>query len=149
MGIVSSVSARKLKCPSLAWLGTFIAWLGSSRKIPAWAHHYSILSNSDAKESYLLSTEYGTQLLLQTSQQSLKIWSTKSAKKRHLCASISAHSLHEYNSYLLLLQLREYWKYLEYRLHHRSSKFDRSVFLNLNQFVFFLVLIWLGFLSRN
>ena len=25
---------------------------------------------------------------------SLKIWSTKSAKKRHLCASISAHSLH-------------------------------------------------------
>ena len=24
----------------------------------------------------------------------LKIWSTKSAKKRHLCASISAHSLH-------------------------------------------------------
>ena len=26
---------------------------------------------------------------------SLKIWSTKSAKKRHLCASISAHSLHK------------------------------------------------------
>ena len=25
---------------------------------------------------------------------SLKIWSTKSAKKRHLCASISAHGLH-------------------------------------------------------
>ena len=25
---------------------------------------------------------------------SLKIWSTKCAKKRHLCASISAHSLH-------------------------------------------------------
>ena len=25
---------------------------------------------------------------------SLKIWSTKSAKKCHLCASISAHSLH-------------------------------------------------------
>ena len=22
-----------------AWLGTFIAWLGSSCKIPAWAHH--------------------------------------------------------------------------------------------------------------
>ena len=41
-----------------------------------------------------LSTEYATQLLLHASQQSLKIWSTKSAKKRHLCASISAHSLH-------------------------------------------------------
>ena len=27
------------------------------------------------------------------------------------------------------LQLREYWKDLEYRLHHRLSKFDRSVFL--------------------
>ena len=27
---------------------------------------------------------------------SLKIWSTKSAKKRHLCASISAHSLHTF-----------------------------------------------------
>ena len=25
---------------------------------------------------------------------SLKIWLTKSAKKRHLCASVSAHSLH-------------------------------------------------------
>ena len=33
-------------------------------------------------------------LLLHASQQSLKIWLTKSAKKRHLCASISAHSLH-------------------------------------------------------
>ena len=31
---------------------------------------------------------------------SLKIWSTKSAKKRHLCASISAHSLHK--SYLFV-----------------------------------------------
>ena len=29
---------------------------------------------------------------------SLKIWSTKSAKTRHLCASISAHSLHCENS---------------------------------------------------
>ena len=27
---------------------------------------------------------------------SLKIWSTKSAKKRHLCASISTHSVHYY-----------------------------------------------------
>ena len=31
---------------------------------------------------------------LHTSQKSLKIWSTKSAKKRHLCASISAHGVH-------------------------------------------------------
>ena len=31
---------------------------------------------------------------LVASLTSLKIWSTKSAKKRHLCASISAHSLH-------------------------------------------------------
>ena len=31
---------------------------------------------------------------------SLKIWSTKSAKKRHFCASISAHSLHKtFDSY--------------------------------------------------
>jgi len=37
----SSVSARKLKCPSSARLGTLIARLGSSRKIPARAHHYS------------------------------------------------------------------------------------------------------------
>ena len=37
--IFSSVSARKLKCPSSARLGTFIARLGSSRKIPARAHH--------------------------------------------------------------------------------------------------------------
>ena len=35
----SSVSAQKLKCPSSARLGTFIARLGSSREIPAWAHH--------------------------------------------------------------------------------------------------------------
>ena len=34
----SSVSARKLKCPSSARLGTFIARLGSSWKIPARAH---------------------------------------------------------------------------------------------------------------
>ena len=36
---VSSVSARELKCPSLARLRTFIAWLRSSRKIPAQTHH--------------------------------------------------------------------------------------------------------------
>ena len=38
----SSVSARKLKCPSLAQLGTFLARLGSSQKISARAHHYYI-----------------------------------------------------------------------------------------------------------
>ena len=32
---------------------------------------------------------------------SLKIWSTKSAKKRHLCASISAHSLYYRNQFLV------------------------------------------------
>ena len=42
VGIVSSVSARKLKCPSSAWLGTFIARLSSSRKIPARTHHYKL-----------------------------------------------------------------------------------------------------------
>lgn len=31
---------------------------------------------------------------------SLKIWSAKSAKKRHLCASISAHSLHKMKHFL-------------------------------------------------
>ena len=38
--LVSSVSARKLKCPSSARLGTFTARLGSSWIIPARAHHY-------------------------------------------------------------------------------------------------------------
>jgi hypothetical protein len=37
---VSSVSARKLKCPSSAWLGTLSAWLGSAREISARTHHY-------------------------------------------------------------------------------------------------------------
>ena len=36
----SSVSARKLKCPSSARLGIFVARLGSSWKILARAHHY-------------------------------------------------------------------------------------------------------------
>ena len=39
---VSSVSARKLKCPSSARLGTFIAGARSSRKIPARTHLYYI-----------------------------------------------------------------------------------------------------------
>ena len=34
----TSVSAQKLKCPSSAWLGTFIARARSSRKIPARTH---------------------------------------------------------------------------------------------------------------
>jgi hypothetical protein len=37
--IVSSVSARKLECPSSARLGNFTARLSSSRKIPARTHH--------------------------------------------------------------------------------------------------------------
>ena len=43
----SSLSARKLRCPSSAQLGTFIARLGSSWKIPARAHHYKIPYNSE------------------------------------------------------------------------------------------------------
>ena len=43
VNIVSSVSARKLKCSSSARLGTFIARLGSSWKNPARAHHYPLL----------------------------------------------------------------------------------------------------------
>ena len=42
IGIVSSVSARKLTCPSLARLGTFIARARSSRKIPARTHLYQL-----------------------------------------------------------------------------------------------------------
>ena len=37
---------------------------------------------------------------------------------------------------------------MEYRLHHRLSKFDWSVFLNLKPISYFLSFIWLGFLSR-
>ena len=40
VGIVSSFSARSIKCPSSARLGTFIAWLSLSRKIPARTHLY-------------------------------------------------------------------------------------------------------------
>ena len=50
------------------------------------------------------------------------------------------------------LQLREYWKDLEYRLHHILPKFYRSVFLNLKPFLKFLlayIYIWLGFLFKN
>ena len=43
------------------------------------------------------------------------------------------------------LQLREYWKDVEYRLHHRLTKFDWSVFLNLKPISYFLAFIWLGF----
>ena len=47
------------------------------------------------------------------------------------------------------IQLRKHLKDLEYRLHHRLSKFDRSVFLTLKPISYFLVLIWLGFLFRT
>ena len=40
----SSLSARKLKCPSSAQLGTFIARARSSRKIPARTHHYLLVT---------------------------------------------------------------------------------------------------------
>ena len=46
VNIVSSVSARKLKCPSSARLRTFIARAGSSRKIPARTHLYYLRQNS-------------------------------------------------------------------------------------------------------
>ena len=39
VSIVSSVSARKLKCPSSARLGTFTARLSLSRKIQAQTHY--------------------------------------------------------------------------------------------------------------
>ena len=38
---------------------------------------------------------------------------------------------------------------MEFRLHHRLSKFDWSVFLNLKPISYSLAFIWLGFLSRN
>ena len=43
-----------------------------------------------------------------------------------------------FHQFLWIVQLREYWKDLEYRLHHRLSKFDRSVFLNLKPISYFL-----------
>ena len=47
------------------------------------------------------------------------------------------------------IQLREYQKDFEYRLHHYLSKFDRSVFLILKPISYFLAFIWLGFLPKN
>ena len=56
-------------------------------------HHFSRILRLDF--SSVLSTALNSLLLLlHASQQSLKIRSTKSAKKRHLCASISVHGLH-------------------------------------------------------
>ena len=56
-------------------------------------HHFSRILRLDV--SSVLSTALNSLVaLLHTSQQSLKKWSTKSAKKRHLCALISAHSQH-------------------------------------------------------
>ena len=51
------------------------------------------LLHLDASSVLSRSTEYSTQLF-SSLPTSLKIWLTKSAKKRHLCASISAHGLH-------------------------------------------------------
>ena len=62
------------------------------------------------------------------------------------------NNLAKNQSYLLCLalQLREYKKDLEYRLHHRWSKFDRSVFLILKPIsYYFWRLYGLVFLSRN
>ena len=39
--IVSSISARKLNCPSLTRLGTVSAWLDSAQLISATTHHYN------------------------------------------------------------------------------------------------------------
>ena len=56
-------------------------------------HYFSRILRLDV--SSVLSTALNSLvLLLHASQQSLKIWLTKSAKKCHLRASISAHSLH-------------------------------------------------------
>ena len=50
---------------------------------------------------------------------------------------------------IFTVKLKEYKEDLEYRLHHRLSKFDRSVFLILRPISYFFVFIWLAFLSRN
>ena len=47
-----------------------------------------------------------------------------------------------------VLHLKEYYKDLEYRLHHCLSKFDRSVFLNLKPNCFFGVyMAWFLYLE--
>ena len=53
------------------------------------------------------------------------------------------------SKYEIILQLREYQKDLEYRLHHHQSKFDRSVFLILEPISYFLAFIWLFFLETT
>ena len=66
------------------------------------------------------------------------------------CKTVIEAEMPAYDLSLQMLQLKEYQKDLEYRLHHRLSKFDRSVFLILKPiYYFFLAFIWLGFLSRN
>ena len=56
---------------------------------------------------------------------SLKIWSTKSVKKRHLCASISAHSLHKSSPVLLLCHI---W-FVTFQ-HYISGADQLSVFIH-------------------
>ena len=61
-------------------------------------HHFSRNLQLDASSVLSRSTEYSSLNSLVAGLTSgistLKIWSTKSAEKRHLCASISAHSLY-------------------------------------------------------
>ena len=52
------------------------------------------LSSTKMLAQYLVEVLSTALNSLVTGLTSLKVWSTKSAKKRHLCASISAHSLH-------------------------------------------------------
>ena len=55
--------------------------------------------------SSVLSTAFNS---LVAGLTSLKMWSTKSAKKRHLCASISTHSVHNLFKYLPLMALKPF-----------------------------------------
>ena len=74
---------------------------------------------------------------LVASLTSLKIWSTKSAKKRHLCASISAHSLHRYmilKKYLVSslehTKMLTKWKDTRYFPNVARSGLDFGMWLN-------------------
>ena len=51
-------------------------------------------------------------------------------------------------SAMYYVQLREYYKNVEFRLHHRLSKFDWSVFLNLKPISYFFVIFMAWFLSK-
>ena len=67
-------------------------------------HHFSRILHLDV--SSVLSTALNSLLaLLHASKQLLKIWSSKSAKKHHLCVSISANSLQIIKISLKAIQL--------------------------------------------